>query len=31
MHSKAYHFADDTNILQSNASLIDLAKKQIMT
>ena len=31
MHSKAYQFADDTNILQSNASLIDLAKKQIMT
>ena len=24
-HSKAYHFTDDTNILPSNASLIDLA------
>ena len=26
-HSKTYHFGDNTNILQSNASPIDLVKK----
>ena len=26
-YSKAYHFADDTNILQSNKSLSELAKR----
>ena len=26
-HSKAYHFADDTTILQSNKPLTELAKR----